>query len=168
MRGKVEIEPVRAGRRNGGDTSGVPGVPRIDDDDLGWIGDVHIEDLGVRIVDRPAGPAGHADLGQHRLRIEIDHGYRLRSGYLRIADIRGQNQPSGMIVGEPVWMDADIDFQHLRSGPGSKTPIVFSARFDVMMSCASSLTRTPATPGRRGTENKCFPDAGSKTSTASF
>ena len=120
MRGEVEVEPVRAGRRNGEDPSDVPRVPRIDDDDLGRIGDVHIEDLGVRIVDRPAGPAGHADLGQHRLGIEIDHGYRLRSGYLRIADIRDENQPPAMIVGEPVWMDADSDLQHLRVGAGGK------------------------------------------------
>ena len=62
-----------------------------------------------------------------------------------------------MIVGEPVWMDADKFIARLGKDP-----------FDVMMSGASSLIRTPATPDRLGTENRNFLDAGSKTSTASF
>ena len=37
---------------------------------------------------------------------------------------------------------------------------VFSARLEAMMSWASSLTRTPATPGSCGTENKCLSGCG--------
>ena len=59
----IEVKPVRTGRRNGEYASDVPRIPRVDNDDLGRIGDVHVKDLGIRIVYRPAGPAGHADLG---------------------------------------------------------------------------------------------------------
>ncbi len=45
-------------------------------------------------------------------------------------------------------------------------PTVFSALFDEKISCASSLTKAPATPARFGMENRCL--SWSKTSTASF
>ena len=44
-------------------------------------------------------------------------------------------------------------------------PIMFSARLEVMISCASLITSTPATPGSCGTENKYLADKGSNTST---
>lgn len=86
--------------------------------------------------------------------------------YGEIADIGDENLTPTVIVGEAVGTDANCDPEHLRIGTGRKDGDGVSARLEAMMSWASSLTRTPATPDSCGTEYKYFRDAGSSTSTA--
>jgi len=63
-RGRVEVEAVRAAVGNGEAIGDGLRPLRIDDDDLGGVGDVDEEHSLRRVVDGPASAAGHRHAGE--------------------------------------------------------------------------------------------------------
>jgi len=80
--------------RGRGEHVGDPiGLPGIDDDDDGRIGDIDVEGRGVGIEHRPARAARHRDLGAHGAVADIHHRDGMRAGEGGIADI----EPRGVV-----------------------------------------------------------------------
>jgi len=152
LRVEIEIQSVSAGRRNGQCARNPIGLSCVDHDDLGGLGNVHIEYLRLKIIDRPTCPPRRWDLGSRFPLVECDDGEGVGTRYGRVPDIGDEDLSADMIKGEAVGTDTDSHLCHLRVGARSKKPIVFSDRFEVMISCAASLTMTPATPFSCGTE----------------
>src|ERR1700730_11091137 len=102
MSGEVEIEPVRTGGGNRDCASDAAGISRRDDDDLGRIRNVYVEGFGVRVVDGPARPSRHRDLGKDLALIEPDDRQCVRPRTYGVADIGNKNEAPGRITGKAV------------------------------------------------------------------
>src|SRR5215475_1985948 len=104
---EIEVEPVRAGRWDCESARNPVGLQRIDHRDLGWISNVHMEFLRIRIVDCPSGPARHWDLRSHCPFLESNNGQCVRARYGWVPDIRNEDLPSSMIVGKAIGADTN-------------------------------------------------------------
>ena len=87
---RVQVQAMRAGRRDGIGARDARCAGSGDDEDLRRVGNVDVEDLGLGVVDRPARAARHGQISQPGGAPDIHQGHRVGAGLLRIADIGGQ------------------------------------------------------------------------------
>jgi hypothetical protein len=69
---EIEVHPVRTGRRDGKSARNAIRSPRVDDHNYGGIGNIDVKGLGIRIIDRPTGLAGHGDFCLHGAAVDTD------------------------------------------------------------------------------------------------
>ena len=128
----VDVQPVRAGVGNAHHTADADRIVGRDDDDLRRIGDVDVKGVGERIVDGPARPPGHGDVG-HALPARTSTTETVHDpGMAGIPDVRGEEPPAARDRTPARWGGRRPAIFSTRAGsPARKMPTVFSPRFDV-------------------------------------
>ena len=154
---------MRAGVRHR-DGAGDPiGPPRIDDDDLRRLHDVHEEEVLFGSVDGPARAAAHGNLRPLSALREIDHGQRLGARAAGAPHSRKHSCRRYRKAGH--WAARDVELAH--RGFGTARRCDRAPRFGREDGCASS-----STAGRRRPADRAPIElrrlAGSKTATASL
>ena len=118
--GAVKIEAVRTGMGHGEAAGDLVGLTRVDHDDLGRLGDIHIEKFRPGIEHGPARAAAHGDLAASRVMGKIDHRQGMRAGHRRVADICRQHDLPARVVGEAIGSSAHVDDANRRLRSGGK------------------------------------------------